>query len=75
MAAPKTQKVMHLITGGGDALVIIRCRMDPGAPDQFKLYRTYFEFGRWHRHLVETYQTRLEAVHGAYRYLLAVDRT
>jgi hypothetical protein len=72
MAAPKTQKVMHLNTGTGTNLVIIRCF---GVPDQFKLYRTYFEHDRWHRHLVETYQTRLEAVRGVYMYLLAVGRT
>lgn len=72
MAAPKTQKIMHLITGGGDALVIIRCFC---APDKYKLYRTYFEHDRWHKHLVETYKTRIEAVYGAYRYLIAVGRT
>lgn len=75
MAAPKTQKIMHLETGCGDSLVIIRCRADASAPDQFKLYRTYFEFGRWHRYHVETYQTRIEAVYGAYRYLIVVGRT
>jgi len=72
MKMQKTQKVMYLNTGCSEDLEIIRCRMDVSAPDQYKLYRTYWEHGTKHRKLYGTYETRYMAVSAATKYLYQI---